>query len=82
MEEVDGTSGSTGDGKCQEITHNMDSSKSETTSDPLNRTVVPYARWVPYERNPNSHVFIASAVLTNATLEKYIGNSRKYSVTL
>lgn len=82
MEEVGSPSESTGYGKCQEITPNMDSSICKTTSDPISRTVVPYARWVPYERNPNSHVFIASAVLTNATLEKYIGNSRKYSVTL
>ena len=61
----------------------MEGSKSRnSSSSSLSRTVVPYARWVPYESNPESHVFIASAVLTNATLEKYIGNSRKYSVVL
>ena len=58
----------------------MITDKPETTSSSDVRTAVPYARWVPYESDPETHVFIASAVLTTDTLEKYIGNSRKYSV--
>lgn len=81
-EEAGSTSKSAEDSKLQEITSDMNSSKSGITPTSINRTIVPHARWVPYERNPNSHVFIASAVLTNATLEKYIGNSRKYSVMM
>ncbi|KAK8810310.1 hypothetical protein WA538_002885 [Blastocystis sp. DL] len=46
------------------------------------RSVVPSSKWIKRESTSSSHVFIASAVLTPITLEKYVGNSRKYSIVL
>lgn len=66
----------TGDKDDSESSHETIHSSS---SQDIIKPVVPYAKWVIRKETQDSHAFIASAVLNPVTLERYVGNSRKYS---
>ena len=43
-------------------------------------SIIPQARWIACVSDSLDHTFIASAVLTPLSLDRYTGSSRKYSV--
>ena len=66
----------TGDKDDSESSHD---SFQNVSSPAIVKPVVPYAKWIICNEVQDTRVFIASAVLTPVTLDKYVGNSRKYS---